>query len=70
MKGLNEGDDENPTCQPEKSKLWMPSTIGKEECLSCGWGVMTKQEVKLRVGQADEALEKLRVALGQKTLIY
>jgi hypothetical protein len=31
---------------------------------------MSEQEIKLQVGQANEALEKLRLALGQKTLIY
>lgn len=55
---------------PENSTLLMPSALGKEECKKIGWEKMMKQELELRIGQANNALEKLRLALGHKTVVY
>jgi hypothetical protein len=69
---LNPGSDEwldDEEC-PEKSTLLMPSTLGKEGCREIGWEVMMKQELELRIGQANDALEKLRLALGLKAVVY
>ena len=55
---------------PEKSRLLMPSALGKEGCKEIGWGVMMEQELELRIGQANDSLEKLRLALGLKAVVY
>jgi ribosomal protein L31E len=55
---------------PEKSRLLMPSALGKDECKKIGWEKMMKQELELRIGQAEHALEKLRLTLGHKTVVY
>jgi hypothetical protein len=69
---LNPGSDEwldDEEC-PEKSRLLMPSALGKEGCKEIGWGVMMEQELELRIGQANDSLEKLRLALGLKAVVY
>jgi hypothetical protein len=60
-------DDED---YPEKSILLMPSALGKEECEKIEWEKMMEQELELRIAQASNALEKLRLALGHKAVVY
>jgi hypothetical protein len=55
---------------PENSRLLMPSALGKEECERIGWEKMVDQELELRIGQANDSLEKLRLALGHKAVVY
>lgn len=55
---------------PEKIILLMPSALGKEECVKIGWEKMMEQELELRIGQANSSLEKLRLALGHKAVVY
>ncbi|KDQ48889.1 hypothetical protein JAAARDRAFT_201363 [Jaapia argillacea MUCL 33604] len=66
----DESDDEvDGDGKPERMKLMMPSTLGKAKCLAQGLGVMRSQEIALRKAQADESLEKLRLALGLKAML-
>jgi hypothetical protein len=44
--------------------------LGKDECKKIGWEKMMEQELEIRIGQADHALEKLRLALGHKAVVY
>lgn len=60
-------DDED---YPEKSILLMPSALGKDECGKIEWEKMMEQELELRIAQANNALEKLRLALGHKAAVY
>jgi hypothetical protein len=62
-------DDEESTCS-ESSKIWIPSLFGRNICLKNGWKAMMDQEIQLRIGQANDSLEKLRMALGQKTSLF
>lgn len=64
----DENEDENDEW-PEHAVLYMPSALGKKQCAKQGWASMVNQEMELRVGQADESLEKLRLALGHKSLL-
>ena len=59
-------DDENCT----KTTLWMPSTFGRDFCFKNGWGKIVDQEIQLRIAQAEESLEELRLAIGHKSLLY
>lgn len=60
---LNETLAEDPT-------LWMPSHIGASCLNQAGFGDMVKEEIQLRIGQANDSLEKLRTHLGHKAILY
>jgi len=53
-----------------QTRLWMPSTFGHDFCLKNGWGNIMDQEIQLRIVQAEESLEGLRLAIGHKSLLY
>jgi hypothetical protein len=53
-----------------ETTVWMPSTFGHDVCIRNGWQDIAKQEVQLRIAQADDSLEELRLAIGHKTLLY
>jgi hypothetical protein len=66
----DEEDDDNITEWPENCRLTMPSTLGIEECARLGLENLAAQEVELRVGQANDCLENLRMTLGEKMVIF
>jgi hypothetical protein len=49
--------------------IFIPSALGQEVCLKHGWLAVAAQEQELRVGQANECLKTLRLALGHKSLL-
>jgi hypothetical protein len=61
--------DEDSAC-PESPKPWIPSLFGRDMCLKTGLKQMADQEIQLRIGQANDSLGKLRMALGQKTSLF
>jgi len=64
------GDDDDWEDEfPENSTLCLPSTLGKNQCIEHGWGPIVGQELELRVGEVNECLERLRLALGHKSLL-
>lgn len=62
-------EEEENECHPESMDLILPSTLGPDKCLEKGMGRLLEQEVVLREAQAAEAISKLRVALGYKSLL-
>jgi hypothetical protein len=50
--------------------LFLPSLIGVVKCEMLGLGEWMKDEKRLREGQANDALERLRDGLAHKALIY
>jgi hypothetical protein len=54
----------------ENLVLAMPSTLGADGCHNLGLSNLMQQEIKLREGQANDALEELRTALAEKSLLY
>jgi hypothetical protein len=54
----------------QQTKLWLPSTFGRNFCLKNGWGDIVDQEMELRIAQAEEALDQLRLGIGHKSLLY
>jgi|SRR5208283_347552 len=56
--------------QPENTTLAMPSSFGVGQCQEEGWQDLLDQEMELRTGQANDCLEKLRVALGHKMILF
>ena len=63
-------DDETAGEWPENMKLAMPSVIGPEQCQTLGLECLGQQELKLRIGQANDCLENLRVFLGNKMILF
>jgi hypothetical protein len=62
-------DDPNESF-PEDVTLWMPSYIGAHCLKEAGLEDLMKEEVQLRIGQANDSLEKLRTHLGHKSILY
>jgi hypothetical protein len=54
----------------EDIRLMMPSALGAAECRRQGKTLLMSQEIELRLGQANDALENLRVALAHLCLLY
>lgn len=63
-------DDEDEAKWAEDHTLVMPSRLGAKECHRLGLGNLMTQEIKLREGQANDALEELRTALAEKSLLF
>jgi hypothetical protein len=63
----NQPAEEDEVCL---SRLWMPSTFGRDFCLKNGWGQIAEQEIQLRTVQAEESLDELRLVIGHKSLLY
>ena len=51
-------------------KLLMPSTYGRDSCIKNGCEEIADQEIHLRIAQAQESLDDIRLALGHKSLLY
>lgn len=62
-------DDPNESF-PEDPTLWMPSYVGASCLNKAGFGDLVKKEIQLRIGQANDSLEKLRTHLGHKAILY
>jgi len=63
----SDGDDVGP---PERLTLMMPSSFDRDDILRLGLEGLAEQELELRKGQANDALEDLRLALGHKALLW
>ncbi|KAG1825170.1 hypothetical protein EV424DRAFT_1267602, partial [Suillus variegatus] len=50
--------------------IWMPSSISHQDALALDLGALRTEELQLRQGQANDCLERLRQALGHKSIIY
>jgi hypothetical protein len=65
-----EDDYTDPKVIPEDRRLQMPSTLGSQACISRGKELLMQQEIELREAQANDALEQIRITLGQKSLLF
>lgn len=55
---------------PEDLTLWLPSYLGASYLREAGLKDLIKEEVQLRLGQANDSLDKLRSHLGHKSILY
>lgn len=55
---------------PEKAFLLLPSNIGLARCIVLGYGPFATQEKALRVGQMNDSLHGLRLAISRKAVIF
>ncbi|KAG1893128.1 uncharacterized protein F5891DRAFT_986194, partial [Suillus fuscotomentosus] len=60
-------DDEIPA---EDMGLWMPSSVPHDQVFSVHLSALQAEELELRKGQANNCLERIRLALGHKAVIY
>jgi hypothetical protein len=63
-------EDDLVDIQPERLKLPLPSLLGQAICSTNDGKSMVKQEIDLRVAQAHECLDKLRLAIGFKSALF
>lgn len=67
-------DEEDPNgrlmIKPEHMSIFMPSSVEYPDLQRLGLESMGSKELELRKGQANDALEGLRLALGHKALLY
>lgn len=54
----------------EVQRLSMPSSIGFVKCMEAGLGDLLEKEQKLREGQANDALQAVRLAIGEKSFHF
>ena len=66
----DEWEDDSGGFQPEVMAIFLPSKMGRENHMESGLEDMAACEAKLQVGQMNDALEQLRIALGEKSLIF
>lgn len=50
--------------------LPLPSTIGGDMCGHLGLAQLAKDELELRIGQANDALHALRLSLAEKSMLF
>lgn len=62
--------DNVPDDMPETKALALPSSLAPGEIERLGLGDLAGQEAALRRGQINDALEGLRMALGEKSLLF
>jgi hypothetical protein len=71
---ISEDDDLDQDIHPNPARtnvlLPLPSFIGVDACKSLERTSLMGQEIQLRLGQAYDALEDIRVALAHKSLLY
>ena len=58
------------TDQPERAPILLPLQFGKDTLNHPVIIPFTKQEIKLREGQANDALDGLRLALSRKSVLF
>ncbi len=67
---LDDDDEENLAEYPERLSVLMPSSLGRDFIEEHGLETLASQEIRLRVGQANDALADLRLELGHKSLLF
>ena len=55
---------------PERKAIPLPSTFGAAFCRQQKLTTLLKSERRLRIGQMNDALHRVRVAVGYKSLLY
>lgn len=63
-------EEEEPEVTPENVTLYLPSSFKPYQRKDLGWQEMGNMELQLREGQANDALERLRECLAEKSLRF
>ena len=62
--------DECFTGEPETTVLLLPSSLGYDACVQLKLEAVMEKEIKLREGQANDALDGLRQGIGEKSFMF
>jgi hypothetical protein len=62
--------DDSELLEPENVPIILPSTIGMEKCIRANLSDIVQKELSLRQGQANDALQGLRMAIGKKSFLF
>jgi hypothetical protein len=63
-------EEDDDAVSAEEAVLYMPSSFGRRQCDRHGWHSIANQERELRIGEINECLERLRLGLGHKSLLF
>jgi hypothetical protein len=55
---------------PEERQILLPSTLGHQKCVALGYQKLARMELTIREGQANDALQAIRMAIGEKSFIF
>jgi len=61
---------ETDSSLPENQDVIMPSTLGINRCESVGVHSLANSELRLREGQANDALTNIRLIIGELSFLY
>ncbi|KAI5989479.1 hypothetical protein EDD15DRAFT_2364372 [Pisolithus albus] len=67
---MDEAADAVPLKMTKIAPLPLPSNFGIERCRAAGADELVEMELKLRIGQANDALHGLRIALADKAVAF
>ncbi|KAI6161829.1 hypothetical protein EDD17DRAFT_1480227 [Pisolithus thermaeus] len=67
---LEAPDEEVQELASELMSIWMPSSIGAAKLMEIGLHDLLKEEMELRIGQANDCLDQLQTDLGSKAMLY
>ena len=70
QEGVDNNDEDEVAEDPERMQLMMPSSFTRGDITRLGLESLARQELELRKGHANDALEGLRLALGHKALLW
>ena len=56
--------------RPDQVEIPLPSTIGRKRCRERGLDDLCDMELKLRTGQANDALHEIRLLLAEKSVLF
>ena len=56
--------------EAEKVPIILPSLLGLQRCLDANMRDIVEKEISLRQGQANDALQGLRMAIGKKSFLF
>ncbi|KAI6012412.1 hypothetical protein F5J12DRAFT_717717 [Pisolithus orientalis] len=65
-----EATEEGEELPAELMSIWMPSSIGATKLMELGLHDLLKEEMELRIGQANDCLDQLQTNLGHKAMLY
>lgn len=55
---------------PEERQIMLPSVLGHLKCVELGHIKLAQKELKLREGQANDALHSIRMVIGEKSFRF
>ena len=55
---------------PKERQILLPSTLGHEKCVELEYQKLARMELTIQEGQANDALQAIQMAIGEKSFIF